>query len=43
VETVYVLVEHKTLKKRSLPDDLRASLENGAQGMAVDHAGYVGA
>jgi acyl-CoA thioester hydrolase len=43
VETVYVLVEHKTLKKRSLPDDLRASLENGAQGMVVDHAGYVGA
>jgi acyl-CoA thioester hydrolase len=43
VETVYVLVEHKTLKKRSLPNDLRASLENGAQGMVVDHAGYVGA
>jgi acyl-CoA thioester hydrolase len=43
VETVYVLVEHKTLKKRSLPNDLRASLENGAQEMVVDHAGYVGA
>ena len=40
VETVYVLVEHKTLAKKSLPDDLRASLENGARGMAVDHAGH---
>jgi acyl-CoA thioester hydrolase len=40
VETVYVLVEHHTLKKRSLPDDLRSALENGAQGIVVDHAGY---
>jgi acyl-CoA thioester hydrolase len=42
VETVYVLVEHKTLKKKPLPDDLRASLENGARGTVVDHAAYVG-
>ena len=41
VETVYVLVEHKTLAKKPLPDDLRASLENGARGMVVDHAGYL--
>jgi acyl-CoA thioester hydrolase len=41
VETVYVLVEHKTLAKKSLPDYLRASLENGAKGTVVDHAGYL--
>jgi acyl-CoA thioester hydrolase len=41
VETVYVLVDHKTLEKRPLPDDLRAALERGAPGLVTDHAGYL--
>ena len=41
VETVYVLVDHKTLEKRPLPDDLRAALERGAPGSVTDHAGYL--
>jgi acyl-CoA thioester hydrolase len=40
-ETVYVLVDHKTLEKRSLPEDLRAALERGAPGLVTDHAGYL--
>lgn len=41
VETVYVLVEHKTLAKKSLPDHLRSSLQDGVQGVVIDHANYL--
>ena len=37
VETVYVLVDHATLAKRALPDDLRAALERGVEAV-TDHA-----
>ncbi len=39
-ETVYVLVDAATLRKRELPADLRAALEKGAPGKVIDHAGY---
>jgi len=38
-ETVYVLVDSKTLSKKVLPDDLRAALERGVDAVA-DHAGH---
>jgi acyl-CoA thioester hydrolase len=40
-ETVYVLVEAHTLRKKQLPADLRAALRTGAPGAITDHAGYV--
>ena len=40
VETVYVLVDGRTLTKLPLPDWLRAALERGAPGRTTDHAGY---
>ena len=40
VETVYVLVDAKTLRKTPLPADLRQRLDQGAPGSVVDHAGY---
>jgi hypothetical protein len=40
VETVYVLVEAKSLQKTPLPDQFRAALENGAVGKWTDHAGW---
>ncbi len=40
-ETIYVLVDHDTLKKRLVPDDMRARLEAGAPDQRVDHAGYL--
>lgn len=40
VETVYVLVDSKTLAKKPLPDELRARLERGSDA-AVDHAAYL--
>ncbi|HEY8553442.1 MAG TPA: thioesterase family protein [Burkholderiales bacterium] len=40
-ETVYVLVDAKTLAKTPLPADLRAALERGAPGVHVDHAAYL--
>lgn len=40
-ETTYVLVDHKTWKKRPMTADERQRLEVGAAGMAVDHAGYL--
>ena len=40
VESVYVLVEAKTLVKTRLPDALRAALESGAAGKVTDHAGF---
>jgi len=42
VETVYVHVDHKTLRKEPLPDHRREALQRGAPGVAVDHAGYLG-
>jgi acyl-CoA thioester hydrolase len=38
-ETVYVVVDTHTLRKGSLPADLRAALEKGAPGIITDHAG----
>ena len=42
VETVYVLVDAKTLTKIPLPDALRAAFSDGARGRTVDHAGRGG-
>lgn len=39
-ETIHVLVDHQTLRKTPLPNDLRAALEAGAAGRIADHAGY---
>lgn len=41
VETVYVLVDAKTLVKAPLSADIRAALESGAAGAVVDHAGFL--
>jgi acyl-CoA thioester hydrolase len=40
VETIYVLVDAKTLSKLPLPDGIRAALHEGAAGQVTDHAGY---
>jgi acyl-CoA thioester hydrolase len=40
-ETVYVLVDAKTLTKMPLPDQVRAALQEGARGRVTDHAGYL--
>ena len=40
VETVYVLVDGKTLTKLPLPDAIRAALQEGAAGRVTDHAAY---
>ena len=40
VETVYGLVDAKTLAKLPLPDAIRAALQEGAAGRATDHAAY---
>ena len=42
-ETVYVLVDPRTLAKMPLPEDFRSALERGAPGTVTDHAGYFGA
>jgi len=42
VETVYVLVDARTLTKLPLPDALRCALQEGAAGKTTDHAGYLG-
>jgi acyl-CoA thioester hydrolase len=42
VETVYVLVDAKTLAKMSIPADIRAALERGAPGVVTDHSGRSG-
>jgi acyl-CoA thioester hydrolase len=39
-ETVYVLVDAKTLTKMPLPGALRAAMQDGAAGRITDHAGY---
>ena len=41
VETVYVLVDARTLSKLPLSDALRAALQAGAAGAATDHAAYL--
>jgi acyl-CoA thioester hydrolase len=43
IETVYVLVTAHTLVKMPLPADFRATLEKGAPGKTIDHAGYTSA
>ena len=40
VETIYVLVDGKTLTKLPLPDAIRAALQDGAAGRVTDHAAY---
>jgi len=40
VETIYVLVNGKTLTKLPLPDAIRVALQEGAAGRVTDHAGY---
>jgi acyl-CoA thioester hydrolase len=42
-ETVYVLVDAKTLTKMPLPPDLRAALQAGAAGRTTDHAAFLDA
>jgi len=41
VETVYVLVDARSLSKTPLPADLRTALDRGAPGAVTDHAGYL--
>ena len=43
VETIYVLVDARTLTKLPLPHGLRAALQEGAAGRVTDHAGYLDA
>ena len=40
VETVYVLVDAKSLTKLPIPDPVRRAFSEGAAGRAVDHAGF---
>lgn len=41
VETVYVHVDHHTLRKEPLPSALRAAMERGAANVTIDHAAYL--
>jgi acyl-CoA thioester hydrolase len=41
VETIYVLVDARTLTKLTIPDPLRAALQEGAAGRTTNHAGYL--
>ncbi|MEM7359699.1 MAG: thioesterase family protein [Pseudomonadota bacterium] len=38
-EAVYVMVDAENLTKMSIPDDMRATLQAGAQGVVINHAG----
>ena len=40
-ETVYVRVDHSTLTKRPLGQDLAAAFNRGRPGVVGDHAGYL--
>jgi acyl-CoA thioester hydrolase len=40
-ETVYVLVDARTLLKTPIPPEFRAALERGAPGAVTDHAGHL--
>lgn len=41
-ETVYVMMDHKTWRKRPMTTEERRQLESGAAGQVVDHAGALG-
>jgi acyl-CoA thioester hydrolase len=41
VETVYVLVDARTLTKLALSDALRSAITTGAAGQATDHAAFL--
>jgi len=41
IETIYVLVDARTLTKLPLPDGLRDALSAGAAGAVTDHAAYL--
>ena len=41
VETVYVLVDAKTLRKLPIPEPIRRAFSEGAAGLTVDHAGFI--
>lgn len=38
-EAVYVMVSAKTFEKMQIPENMRGTLEEGAPGVRVDHAG----
>jgi acyl-CoA thioester hydrolase len=38
-ETVYVLIDARTMSKATLPDELRVALERGLPDVVVDHSG----
>lgn len=40
-ETTHVLLDANSMKKVSLPANLRLALLNNAPGAATDHAGYI--
>jgi acyl-CoA thioester hydrolase len=40
-ETIYVLVDARTLTKLPISDALRAALQDGARDRITDHAGYL--
>jgi acyl-CoA thioester hydrolase len=40
-ETIYVLVDARTLTKLALPDSLRGALQTGAAGAVTDHAAFL--
>jgi len=40
IETVYVLVDARSLTKLPLPEAVRAAMQEGAAGRSTDHAGY---
>ncbi len=39
-ETINVFIDEASMKKTSIPPDLRTAMERGAPGAVVDHAGY---
>jgi len=40
IETVYVLMDGRTLTKLPIPPDVRSALEQGARGKTTDHAAH---
>jgi len=40
IETVYVLIDAKTMEKLAIPEDVRAALAGGAADVVTDHAGF---
>ncbi|MBZ5559825.1 MAG: acyl-CoA thioesterase [Acidobacteriia bacterium] len=41
IETIYVLVDARTLTKLPMSDALRAAMQDGARNRVTDHAGYL--